>query len=874
LGILSAIFVDAVWHPLTVLTPTAFGLAALTEAGTAVIVWTCRPFMPKPTATLFLASMYASIAAIAMLMLVCTLPAPGETLPFAAGPDATAYLSFVWKFILGLCAPAYVLLRRRAEPDSAVTRLAIVTAVPLITAMCVSTVFTELAVLPSAAVGATRVSDVYVHVLGPLAIVVDLLGALAVLRLRERDPIDRAFGFAILAVIIETVATVITRDRDSMVWFAGRLLYATGTLWVLVEALRTLVASRGRLYDAELALRDLQNETRRQADRARALWKIAANAKDNVPARLPLLLDLGREVLGRGAPAFASLSHLDRGTIEVDAGAGPPDVFGSRAGALLTPGARFPAARSLLSTLYAEGRSAYWNDLQPLTGNGMVFEQAGFEHVIGAPLQIGEVTYFLTFAVAEPMSEPFDDGDIEFVEILATVVVQQLTAVIARERLKHIREHDALTGLDNRARFLAELRSRVAQGEPFALAFVDLDRFGEINEAAGYTVGDKVLTAVANRIRAVAPDDFVARISGDNFAVILPGVRALDDASARLADYVEVFRSAFLVGEREAARTLSLTASFGAVLFANGTASGDELVRAADIALSVGKRRGGDSVVMFDPSMAEHVVDHTYHAIELTDAIDAGGLSLAYQPTFDLRTRQITGAEALVRWQHPTRGAIPPSDFVDFAERNGLIGRLSRWITDQVIADLKSMPWIPPGYRCNFNLATPQIEDPAFIADLEQRLRFVSTLTHHLGVEITETTAVNGTETARFALQRFRELGVRVAIDDFGTGYSSLSYLKRLPVDMIKIDRSFVTGLPDDERDAALCDLLLGIARRFRLLALAEGIETEEQLAWLHENGCDAGQGFLLARPMTFEMFSRLIGEYRPPPTFADLAAT
>lgn len=639
-----------------------------------------------------------------------------------------------------------------------------------------------------------------------------------------------------------------------------------GTIVVLAGVLRAHAGSRTQLETAELALRDVQRQSLRQAERARAIWQIAANAKENVPGRLALLLDIGRGVIGRGQPSFASLSHLDRGTIEVDAGAGPPDLHRSRAAFILTPGARYPAARSLQSVLYAEGRAAYWNDLQPLAGTGMNFEQAGFEHVIGAPLQVGEMTYFLMFAVGERLAEPLDDGDLDFVEILATVVVQQLSAIVARERLRHERDHDALTGLENRARFQSELRSCVSRADPFALAFIDLDRFGSVNEGAGYAVGDKVLAAVANGIRAVRPDDIVARVSGDNFAVILRGVHALDDVSARLADYVDVFRTPFTVGERDAPRPIAITASFGAVLFATGSTSDDDLVRAADVALGVAKSRGGDTLVMFDPAMTEHIEHQNYSSVDLADAIDRAGLSLVYQPTFDLRTRQITGAEALVRWQHPTLGSIPPADFIEFAERNGLIARLSRWITDRVIADLKCMPFIPDGYRCNFNLATPQIEDLAFIADLEQRLRFVPTLTHHLGVEITETTAVNGTETARYALQRFRQLGVRVAIDDFGTGYSSLSYLKRLPVDMIKIDRSFVTGLPDDERDAALCDLLLGIAQRFNLIALAEGIETEAQFDWLREHDCEAGQGFLLARPMPFELFSRMVREYAPPP--------
>ncbi len=862
----SSIVTGTTWHPLTFLTPTAYALAALTEAATAAILWSFRRYAPKPAATVFLASVYLTIGAIALVMLVATALDPHEGALPTIGVRAIPYLSFLWKAMLGVSALGYVFFRRTRDARSGTELLSIALIVPMLTAILVTAVFSAIDALPLVAVGTTRVGSVYSHLLAPLAMIAGVIGAAVVLRMPGRDAVDRAFGYALIAVVAETATTALIADRGSPWWFFARFVYLGGTMWVFVTAIRGLLDSRAQLHLAEIALHDVKNQSRRQAERARAIWQIASNAKENVPARLPLLLDIGRQVIGRGARSYGSLSHLDRGTIEVDAGAGPPDLHRSRAAFVTQPGASFPAARSLQSALYAEGRAAYWNDLRPLAGNGMNFEQAGFEHVIGAPIQVGETTYFLMFAVDQRLDEPFDDGDLEFVEILATVVAQQLGAILQRERLRHERDHDALTGLDNRPRFHGELRACVARAEPFALAFIDLDRLGAINESAGHALGDRVLVAAANAIRAVAPDDFVARVSGDNFAVILRGVRALEDVSARLADYVDVFRTPFTVGERGAARAFALTASFGAVLFAEGATSDDDLVRSADVALSVAKRRGGDTVVMFDPVMTEHIEHPGYTSVELADAIEGAGLSLVYQPTFDLRTRQITGAEALVRWQHPTRGAIPPVDFVEFAERNGLIGRLSRWITDRVIADLKSMPWIPEGYRCNFNLATPQIEDPAFIADLEQRLRFVSTLTHHLGVEITETTAVNGTETARFALQRFRQLGVRVAIDDFGTGYSSLSYLKRLPVDMIKIDRSFVTGLPDDERDAALCDLLLGIANRFKLIALAEGIETEEQYTWLRDHGCEAGQGYLLGRPMSFAMFSRLIAEYAPPP--------
>jgi EAL domain-containing protein (putative c-di-GMP-specific phosphodiesterase class I) len=203
-----------------------------------------------------------------------------------------------------------------------------------------------------------------------------------------------------------------------------------------------------------------------------------------------------------------------------------------------------------------------------------------------------------------------------------------------------------------------------------------------------------------------------------------------------------------------------------------------------------------------------------------------------------------------------------PSDFVPFAEKNGLIGRLTQFVIDRVISDLASLPALPPEFRCYFNLASAQIGDLNFIADFERRLHYSPHIAEHLGVEITETAAITNLESSVYALERFRKLGLRIAIDDFGTGYSSLSYLKRLPIDVIKIDRSFVTGLPDDAKDVALCELLLQIAARFDLVPLAEGIETEAQLDWLRDHDCDFGQGYLISKPVAFSELVR--GLYEP----------
>jgi EAL domain-containing protein (putative c-di-GMP-specific phosphodiesterase class I) len=240
--------------------------------------------------------------------------------------------------------------------------------------------------------------------------------------------------------------------------------------------------------------------------------------------------------------------------------------------------------------------------------------------------------------------------------------------------------------------------------------------------------------------------------------------------------------------------------------------------------------------------------------VELSEAIAGDQLALVYQPTFELASRKAVGAEALVRWDHPERGRLSPADFVDFAERNGLMGALSRWVLDRVVRDVtREGVTFAPDFRVFFNLGAEMLADVPFIAYLKDVLRRTPHVAAHLGVEVTETAAMENVERSMDTIDLFRRWGLHVAIDDFGTGHSSLSYLKQLTVDVVKIDRSFVMGLPDDPRDAVLADMLLGVSESFGFATVAEGIETEEQAAWLLAHGCRFGQGYLVAKPASFE---------------------
>jgi len=372
-----------------------------------------------------------------------------------------------------------------------------------------------------------------------------------------------------------------------------------------------------------------------------------------------------------------------------------------------------------------------------------------------------------------------------------------------------------------------------------------------LNERHGHQFGDDILVEVAAGLEAVERANLVARMSGDEFAVLLRGVESVDSVNTALKPYVELLSRPFHTGDRDGTRMMRISASIGAARFPDDGDSMEELMRRAGAALEVAKGRGGGGIAIFDASMQPILEESYLRSVELSDAIVQDQLVLLYQPTFDLATRKIVGAEALVRWDHPERGRLLPDTFIPLAERTGLIEPLSRWVLDRVVRDLATAV-LPREFRVYFNLAAQMLDNVRFISDLRDTLELNPDLVRYLGIEITESAAMENIERSMHTIDLFRSSGLQVAIDDFGTGYSSLSYLKRLTVDLIKIDRSFVAALPSDERDAALTEMLLRITQRFGFITLAEGIENEAQAAWLLSHGCRLGQGFLLAPPDSF----------------------
>jgi diguanylate cyclase (GGDEF)-like protein len=416
---------------------------------------------------------------------------------------------------------------------------------------------------------------------------------------------------------------------------------------------------------------------------------------------------------------------------------------------------------------------------------------------------------------------------------------------------------DPLTGLANRALFqdrLDEAFDRVAFRERrLAVLFLDLDRFKAVNDTLGHSAGDELLAIVADRLsRCVRPGDTVARLGGDEFTVLLEGVRGTDDAT-RLADRILAhLRTPISVG----GHTVSVAASIGIALNSSAHGRPDDLLRDADVALYRAKEAGKDRYAVFDSSMDQPAVEQLDLERDLRSALARGELRLHFQPIVELTTRRVSEVEALLRWQHPTRGLISPAAFVPLAEETGLIVPIGRWVLEEACRQVQDWPVEDEGSDAvvvSVNLSARQLQEPALAADVQRILRQTNLPASRLKLEITESMAMQHVEGAAHMLRELKTLGVQIAMDDFGTGYSSLAYLDQFPLDSLKIDRSFVASLGHHGDKRAIIQAIIAMGRSLHLSITAEGIETYDQYQELLSQGCDMGQGFYFARPQPIE---------------------
>jgi diguanylate cyclase (GGDEF)-like protein len=425
----------------------------------------------------------------------------------------------------------------------------------------------------------------------------------------------------------------------------------------------------------------------------------------------------------------------------------------------------------------------------------------------------------------------------------------------AQKELQFLALHDGLTKLPNRTllsdRLEQEIQNARRDQSRFSVLSIDVDGFRQINDAYGHAVGDALLVEVAVRIRAVLRTrDTLARLGGDEF-VVVAGAGEAGEAVSLAEKLLRSIREPVTIGGRE----LRISLSIGIAIYDGCEPQTQaDLLRNADAAMNHAMALGHNGYVFFETSMSDDVQKQLQMLQDLRQAQERHELVLHYQPKFCAEDGVMTGAEALVRWNHPTRGLVPPGDFIPLAEKTGLIYQIGQWVLDEACRQMSA--WRDAGHRdwtISVNLSTLQFNHPGLIAMVRETLEEHSLEPRYLTLEITETTAMRDADASLVILQQLDEMGVRISIDDFGTGYSSLLYLKRLPASELKIDRGFVRDLTHDTEDAAIIAAIVALGRALNLRIVAEGVETSEQQEFLTRLGCGSLQGFLLGRPMPAE---------------------
>jgi diguanylate cyclase (GGDEF)-like protein/PAS domain S-box-containing protein len=421
---------------------------------------------------------------------------------------------------------------------------------------------------------------------------------------------------------------------------------------------------------------------------------------------------------------------------------------------------------------------------------------------------------------------------------------------LAEQRAKHLADHDALTGLPNRRLLEDRLTQALALSyrnrKQTAVMFVDLDRFKTINDSLGHAVGDLLLKEVALRlVNQLRTGDTICRIGGDEFVVVLPEIKRASDAAQVAKKLIDELSRPVAADERE----LSVTPSIGIAVYPDDGRDAETLIRNSDAAMYHAKEMGRANYQFFTAEMNLAASRRLALESDLRRALGKDELRVHYQPVLDARTGRVSGHEALVRWQHPERGLVPPAEFIALAEDTGMILKLGEWVLREACR-WATFIGVERGLQIAVNLSARQFNDPKLVQIVAAALHETGLPARLLELEITETTAMQRTDTALGTLQRLKQLGVSVAIDDFGTGHSSLSYLKRFPVDKLKVDRSFTAEVPGDADQCAIVSAIVALAHALDIQVVGEGVETEAQREFLRNCGCDYLQGYLIGKPL------------------------
>jgi diguanylate cyclase (GGDEF)-like protein len=627
-----------------------------------------------------------------------------------------------------------------------------------------------------------------------------------------------------------------------------------------VEAVRTFESERRQAAENARLLVSLQERQRLLEQLARI--QRAITRREPLDQILDAITTGARELFGDDVVGLRMLDPDDPGSLLLVSARGLPEETVKRLWRLRV------TDRGATQLAYREDRLVVMNDYAT-DPDALAEVSPQLSSVMAAPVHEADRVVGSLMIGSYAPGRRYVDADREALHIFAEQVSLAVTDAKTHEAMEQA-FHDSLTGLASRALFLDRLDHALAraarEGTRLAVLFVDLDRFKNVNDSLGHVAGDYLLIGVAERLRScLSADDTAARLGGDEFAVVLEAVGDDGRATRTARKIIDRLRAPFVINGSEA----FVDASVGIAFNDEGETDGKALIRNADLAMYQAKKDGKGRYEIFKPAMRSMFLGTVAMEAGLRRALDHGDFVLHYQPVVELQTGRITGLEALVRWQHPERGLVPPPEFIPLAEETGLILAIDRWVLDQ--ACRQAAVWNarrPPDQYLTIcvNLSARQLQQtdlPDFVAATLVRAGLDPRC---LVIEITESLLLNDTEPTLARLHRLKDLGVRLAIDDFGTGYSSLAYLRRFPVDIIKIDKSFVAGTEEGADASALARAIVQLGQVLRLATIAEGIESAGQLAELRSAACPFGQGYYFSKPVAAAEIDELLSADRELP--------
>jgi diguanylate cyclase (GGDEF)-like protein len=587
-----------------------------------------------------------------------------------------------------------------------------------------------------------------------------------------------------------------------------------------------------------------RDRARRSEGRIGTLWSLAVARGFDLDAQAEAIISEGARALGF---EWGAIGHVESEILIVDFVA---SLEGRR---------RFyPLDVSLSREAIARGRTFASADLKsdPRHALSAPVLESGLRAFIATPFEVGGRHYVLAFGSSRPLEDDIDRDDLSYVDLLASFFSAALRQRDDAVKIRHLQNHDMLTGLPNRERFHERLDEVVARAsrsdERFAVVSVDLDHFHQTIDEVRVVTADEVIAELGRRLNKVMHSgQEIFRGAGDSFTVIIPNLESPEQADrvarAVLAAIELPFHTEY--------SSFMVSASLGMAIFPDDGLSTQSLVSAVTAALQRAKVGGTSELRFFASDLDERLSRRRTFMRELEGAVERDELVLHYQPWIDLHSGAVTGAEALVRWRHPVRGLIMPDDFIGLAEEGDAIFAIGNWVFRQAahfsaLCVERGLPLVT-----SINLSARQLGDTHLLETIGDAIARARIDPRSLELEITETFAVRDPSAAHALLEELRRLGLRVALDDFGIGHSSLSMLKHLPVDIIKIDKAFVRGLPESPSDAAIATAILSLARSISTEVRAEGIEKPAQAEWLTAGGCHSAQGFWLARPLAQKTF-------------------